>query len=400
MVFTQKQMLLAIGAIVFSPLSSTITMSALHLPISAPEILFLVFLPYLLNNYKFQSIKRKSTIICLYVWLSLICLAILQMEYPLYAILSTARSYLYLIFFFLLFSRPNNFDTKSVFYVCCGVLIGWLLEVIISFKAVILSDVYSVGYGPMLIFPIILGYCAIQKKYFSIASFTIIILSIGILGGARRVLLVLVITLILLLIYFGLKKIKLFAAYLIILLVCGNAIIANQDIIGKSLNEHSPFLYERIFKKTVNFITGDSNEGDEDRKKMIGWIIERIPASLFPKGFVSKQTATDPDTGSYNDVPMLELEYTFGIFGTIFILVYFGIAATKIFLRIKNGLENEIDLIFIGGYIIAIVLLFLEGSFISYPYSVPITGYLFGSIQRISHLKLTINQINKIDITN
>ena len=100
--------LFLMGFVVFSPLSSFITMDIFHLPISLPEVLFLLFIPFCRKYFRFSSLKRVQTFVLLWVWVILIVLAVLVGRYSLYAILATARSYLYLFLFYLLFCKDNN----------------------------------------------------------------------------------------------------------------------------------------------------------------------------------------------------------------------------------------------------------------------------------------------------
>lgn len=52
-------------------------------------------------------------------------------------------------------------------------------------------------------------------------------------------------------------------------------------------------------------------------------LFDNLNDYLYPRGFVSKQTNTDINTGIYNDLPLLELCYSFGVIITFVILLYF-----------------------------------------------------------------------------
>lgn len=377
--------LFLMGFIVFSPLSSFITMDIFHLPISLPEVLFLLFLPFCRKYFRFSSLKRVQTFVLLWVWVILIVLAVLVGRYSLYAILATARSYLYLFLFYLLFCKDNNVSIDVVYYICIGTFCGWLLDAFISFRTVaLLVEGVNVSYGPMLCIPILIGVQVLRGKYKTLLLTLFVSVILMILSGMRRQMLITVVVLAVAFIYTMFRNKKIFIQYLVILIGFVGIVFLYYPIIENAIGSYSKKLYYRVVVKTESLITGESNEGDDMRKNFMRDFIEDMDSYILPHGFVSKQTATDRNTGTYNDFPMLELVYTIGLIGAFLLIAYFGYTAYRCYYLINNNLL----FVFTLSYIAMFVLLFLEGSFLTFPYAVPFTGYCLGNLQKYSRISV------------
>ena len=362
--------LMLMGCVVFSPLSSVITMKILHFPISFPEILFVLFLPFCTKYFHFSSLKRRQTILFIFIWILLIIIGILVGKYSNYAILSTARSYLYLVVFYLLFCKSNNVTVEIVYYICIGAFFGWLIDAFISFKFITLSgDILNVSYGPMLCIPILLGVQVMTGRYKTLFFMLLLSIVLMVLSGMRRQMLI------------TLMNKKIFLKYLVIISSIVTVIAISFPTIENLIKSFSGEVYFRVISKTESFIQGELTEGDEIRKDYISDFIENIDTYIFPHGFVSKQTATDPATGKFNDLPILEISVTIGFLGTLFLIIYFTVAACKCFKSIYTHLLPDICFVFVLSYAVIVVLLFIEGSFLTFPYAVPYTGYCLGQLQ-------------------
>ena len=93
------RMLFLMGFIVFSPLSSYITISLLHLPISLPELLLLPFLPFCHKKIRFSQIISQNLIFLLIAYLGLLVISLLFSDARLYEILGSSRTYLNIFIF-------------------------------------------------------------------------------------------------------------------------------------------------------------------------------------------------------------------------------------------------------------------------------------------------------------
>lgn len=172
-------------------------------------------------------------------------------------------------------------------------------------------------------------------------------------------------------------------------------IILNFETIGDTIESYSGDLYFRVITKTEMFLSGEENEGDNIRKELIQDFINNTESYLLPGGFVSKQTATDKNTGFFNDLPIMELSYTLGILGTLLLIIYFGYSAYRCYVLSNKNAQNEIYFIYSLSFITMFTLLFLEGSFLTFPYAVTFTGYCLGSLHRYSGIRFVTKKTYK-----
>lgn len=380
--------LVLLGFIVFSPISSFIMIDLLHFPISLPEILFVLFIPFCKKHFCFTTLFRKQTFVLILVWLFLIAIALLVDEYSLYSILSTARAYLYLIIFYLLFNKQNNVSVEVVYYVCIGAFCGWILDAFISFKTYTLNGIETaVSYGPMLCIPIIIGVQILKGKYKSLFIMILLSIFLMIISGMRRQMAVTVISLFIMFIYIAKRNKANLRKLMLGVGLVSAIIILNFETIGDTIESYSGDLYFRVITKTEMFLSGEENEGDNIRKELIQDFINNTESYLLPGGFVSKQTATDKNTGFFNDLPIMELSYTLGILGTLLLIIYFGYSAYRCYVLSNKNAQNEIYFIYSLSFITMFTLLFLEGSFLTFPYAVAFTGYCLGSLHRYSGIR-------------
>lgn len=387
---------LLFGGIVFSPMSSFITMDVFHLPISLPEVLFILFLPFCRKEFHFNTLQRKQTWITVLAWLSLIAMAFIVGKYLPYAILSTARSYLYLILFYLLFCNENNISVNTVYYICIGAFSGWLIDAFISFKTYTLAgNGAAVSYGPMLCIPIIIGVQILKGKYKSLILMLLFSALLMVLSGMRRQMLITIVSFLVAFIYEAIRNktnlIKISIGTLLISLI----IALNFPFIEGTIKSYSGELYFRVITKTESFLQGEENEGDNIRRELIHKYIDNMGSYIIPQGFVSKQTATDHDTGNFNDLPMLEVSQTFSLWGALLFILYFIYTAYRCYILTKKGFYEETILIFPLSFVIILILLFLEGSFLTFPYAVPFTGYCLGNLHRYACVHFKIKQYYK-----
>ena len=384
--------LVLLGFIVFSPISSFIMIDLLHFPISLPEILFVLFIPFCKKHFCFTTLFRKQTFVLILVWLFLIAIALLVDEYSLYSILSTARTYLYLIIFYLLFNKQNNVNIEEVYYICIGAFCGWILNAYITFITHTSNEfVAGVTYGPMLCIPIIIGIQVLKGKYKSLIIIILLSILLMIFAAMRRQMIVTVASLFIMLLYVAKRNKANFIKILMGLTFVSIIIMSNFYIIGEKIKSYSDNLYYRVVTKSELFIKGETEEGDDTRRGGINNFFNNIESYIFPRGFVSKQTGTDRHTGAYFDLPILELAYTFGVLGVFSLILFFGFSAYRCYLLSKYNISYETVYIFTLTYFVMFILMFLEGSFITFPYAVPYTGYCLGNLHRYAGICIRKN---------
>lgn len=379
--------LFLLGFIVFSPLSSYITITLLHLPISLPELLFIFFIPFIRRNFKFTNLRFKSFFIAVSLWCLLLLISIWVGKYRIYDLVGTARTYLYIFIFFVLFSGKTNFGLSQIAVVSLGGIIGWLTNASIMFLTLtMLGGKSAVAYGPNLCIPLAFGFYIFTKKAKLAYSILLIAIIIGIIGSLRRVFAVTILTALFTYIYLLFTKPSSWlrmSVFIALVLALFSFIF---PILEQSFKSNYFDLYVRVILKTQNLLSGDTNSGDLARLQFADKFISELGDTLLPKGFVSKQTASISDIGYFNDFPLLELSHTFGSFITIAILGYFIFTSFRVISRIRFGFIPQYNFALVLSYLIIIVLLALEGSFLSYPYMALYTGFSLGSLQREAKL--------------
>lgn len=372
-------------------------MDVLHFPISFPEMLFLLFLPFCRKHFHFASLARNQTMVLFLGWVMMIALALLVGKYPLYAILSTARSYLYLLLFYLLFCKENNVTISHAYYVSAGAFVGWIVDAAHSFNTttLLVSDEVAVSYGPMLCIPILIGTQTLKGKCKMLVFTLFLSVVLMVLSGMRRQMLVTVISIAVVFFYIMLRNRKQLIRFSVGLSCVILVIAFNFSTIEETINSYSGQLYFRVITKTEAFLHGETTEGDSMRKELMADFMNDMETYIFPHGFVSKQTATDPETGMFNDFPFSELAWMLGIAGAILPVLYFGYAAFRCYNLSKRGDRTDLLFVFTLSYWGMLTLLFLEGSFLSYPYTVPFAGYCLGGLQRYSRISFVMHKSYK-----
>lgn len=378
--------LLLLGCLVFSPLGSTIALDFFHFPVSVPELFLLLFIPFLKERFHFKSLKGIHVFFILTIWLILIWEAFLIGTYSYYAILSTARSYMYVCIFYFLFNQENNVQLDDILCVSLGCLLGWCIESVIQLYYAIVSGNAPASYGTMLCIPLLFGITIFEKRYRLLVFVLLLCVVLSLIAGIRRQIAVSVVSLFLIYSFIGLQNYHRFFKLASCSLLFLGVLFVFMPSIEKQTEEISPLLHHRIFVKTQALLNGDAEKsGDDIRKKSIQMLFDNLNDYLYPRGFVSKQTNTDINTGIYNDLPLLELCYSFGVIITFVILLYFLYASFRC-IKFYFLFHEKESILFVISFFIMVMLLFLEGGFISYPYAVPITGLCLGRLHYFSRI--------------
>lgn len=273
-----------------------------------------------------------------------------------------------------------------------GGVAGWLVAAYRNFKIMILLDEESITYGPMLAIVITIVYPLIKDKnlQFIIAiTFSIII---GFIAGLRRELAVSAVSLLstwIMLISLNRKKLL---KYVFISLFMIISFVPIYSDFSEYIGNESHFLYDRVIMKTESIFSGEGNSGDESRANNITKFGLSFYEYLIPQGFVNKQytAAREKGNGIYNDLPITELATSLSFLIAIPLILYFAYADIRLCAMIYRHKIAKDNIVYAVGGIVMVLLLFLEGSFITFPYCAPYTGYMLGMLQSKSGIKLKL----------
>lgn len=378
---------LLMGMIVFSPLSSFITINLFHFPISAPEILFIPFIPYFYRAFYPRTINIKLLVSLILVWCAVLAISLIANDYTIIEIIGCARTYLYIILFFAVFTSKHTISFYLMALVAYGGILGWGLDVFLRFFTMSTDDKIIIGYGPMIAIPIAITYPAVNNQRKLAFLLFLFCICIGIFGALRRVIFITTIVYLVVIVYVSLRnpkvRLKLFSLGCITI----SALILAYPFIKETIHNYSWDLYVRIILKSEDFFNGGGNSGDEGRTNAIAEYFNNFNEYIIPNGFVSKQYNTTGE-GIYNDFPLTEISHTFGILISVCFILYFSIQSILLLKKIRNYSCSESYLIFPIGFLTICILLFMEGSFLTFPYQSIYTGYLLSGLVKRHHTSI------------
>jgi hypothetical protein len=380
--FKSTVVLLLCGFLVFSPISSKITLNILKLPLALPELLFIPFYFFLKKRIDL-TIRKKTFFIGLIFIVISILISFIVDNFPVASILSTARGYFYLILSFSIFINKEIRNISYIMYIAFGSVIGWLFDSLlfvynISNNLLKVDSAFAV-YGNMITLSLAISIPLIFKKnkYIYLAFLGGLLLSFT--TGLRRQIIIFVSAFFLSL-FLAIKwTFKGIAKTIIFILVMYSFLITIYPLTEHFITNISPELYYRVFIKSEQFLTGEGNSSDQHRLTSIFNFLDSIQENIFPRGFVSKRTMQDAGTGLYMDSPFYEIFYTFGIGGVLIIFVMF---IKRLFFHLKNyyffrNRESGVSLVSI---MTILILLMIEGSFLNFSYTTPCTGFVLARI--------------------
>lgn len=370
------------GLVVFSSISSILSQSFLHLPLALPELFFLPFCILLRKKFWSTKLKNKAVINSAFLFVILLICAILSAKFSLYAILSNARTWLYLLLFFCLFRNDNDITSKDFMYLAFGSLIGWTVACFFNINRFMLTKNYydsiNITYGLMLSLPLFFSIAIYKGEKFLLTLGFILTAIIIILCGTRRVILVAALAIIASIIIIGIIKKKSMLKYALVTSIIVFIGYAALPVIENVVEEISPHLHYRLFTRTETLINeGAEASQDNIRFGILSSTYEEMEKSCLPNGFISMQTDVDEGIGHYNDYPLTMLMWIFSWPIAFLILLYIiSITVKNIKIATKTGeLQPFVSAVCL---LVMLLLLFLDGSFIVYAYAAPITGALLG----------------------
>ena len=377
--FYNNTKFLLMGFFVFSSLSSTIIIDYLHFPMSLPEVLFMPFLILLKKKFKSVKVNVSEVFVVLFVCFFLVLIGYFYEQYSLFSMLSSARAWIYLLLCIIVFKHKNSITNSDLLWLCFGSIAAWFVDSQISFWSLMMGlakKYFVVTFGLYLAVPILLTSCLFRKKYVLFVISIVIISGTIIYACVRRLLAITVIALFFA-IFLSLKNSgKRILPYIILSSLLISGFMISIPTIGNFMEERSYGMYYRIFVRTES-MTGELSSSDTKRQNNFTNLAENLIDYTIPRGMVSLKPGSDKETGVFNDFPLYQLCWIFGWPIALIILGYF----LRILFRNYNKFNKENDetsIISINCMIIMFVLLFLDGTFIEYPYSTPITGVILG----------------------
>ena len=389
--WTQILLLVSCGFLVFSPVSSFISQSILGLPLSLPELFFLPYFFYLRKIFDFK-INVKILVAGLLIILALIAIAMLVGNFGLFAILSTARSYFYMLLAYAIFKNKKIDTLFHVMHIAVGTVLGWLSISLYNINALML-DVEGgriIAYGNMLALSLAVSIPIIFDK----VKIKYLIFVCGIIlsatSGIRRQILVFLVSYlsgVILSMRGSLTKVLKAVGVLVFL---SAILIAIYPIFEEKVRDVSPQLHFRVFVASATLMSEGfgATESDQVRSGIITIWVDSLEDSLFPKGFVSRQIGTDRlnihnkgdvGVGIFKDFPLLELTYTYGIIVVLFFILFF---MRCIFFHLRKYYIEGIreSAVCLVSALIICALFMIEGSFLGFVYATPFTGFVFARI--------------------
>lgn len=371
----------------FSTMGSTVAISILHLPLSLPELFFIPIV-YLLRHRFFPINWDKKV----FVWLVLlqiflVMLAVLSGTFPLFDVLSSSRGFIYIYMFYSIYKKNNRLASDDMIYICLGSIIGWSLSSMMNLNAILYGGKdYDVTYGNMLAVALFICYSILNKKWKIFIIGFILLLIINFTAGLRRLTLVIVLTFVLANFVYIIQSHKARLKQFVFLIFILVPLYFVFPYISEKIEETSPVLYIRVIEKTQRVFEGEAGDsGDELRSSNIQKFSHNLDDFIFPSGMVSfmslkkYENLKDGSVGIYMDFPLLALSriFSFPVF-LIIVLVFLnrGFKCLKLY---KNYSEPDAGVYMIM-YVVMFTLLFLEGTFINYPYATPFTGLCIGRL--------------------
>lgn len=378
-------MFLIMGVLVFSPMSSIISINILHLPLALPEVLLVPFIFLLKDKFKSLRIKQRALLNACLAWLFLLIFALLASKFSLFAILSNARAWLYLFLFFGIFINYNEITNDDMLNLAFGSIIGWAIACYFNINRFMARGDYHIfiTYGLMLSLPLFYSIAILKSRKMLFLIGIVLNIVIIMLCGTRRVILVTALSIISAILIQGIHKKKNLFLYIVFSVTLFVGITAMLPTIEEGIKELSPHLHYRLFTRSEALAEGGTvDEGDVGRLRFIASTYDEMDESCFPHGFISMQTSTD-DVGRYNDYPIIMLFWIFSWPLTFIILFYFVVIFFKNF-SVYVKTKKSAPFISVICLLVMFALIFFDGSFFTYAYATPITGALLGMAKKNS----------------
>ena len=375
-----KILFVLMGMFVFSTFTATICGDILHLPLTLPEPFFIAFL--ILLKKQLLPVRTDKGLFGFLVIVLLFSILISQIasDYSLFAVLSSARGYLYLFLFLSIYKRNNKPTIEALLYITFGTLIGWTIACVMAFRTLLANPSDPVQtYGNMVAVAVFVSIAVLNKRWKILVAGLVLLVLISFMSGIRRVIFVILITGLLAALVYYIKKHLSIARIIIVSVLVALPFYFLIPYIGKYAEENVPILYYRLFTKTEESLKGESSESDEYRVNSFKKFIEEWTTYLLPQGMVSNQFIEDNKTGIYMDFPFLALSYIFSLPIALLIVLFFMIQTYKSYMLFRITSDPSPGVFSIVS-LVMVMLLFLEGSFLVHPFTTPFSGFCLGKV--------------------
>lgn len=374
-----KVLFFLMGMLCFSTLGSTITQSYLHLPLSLPELFFVPL--YLVLKKDILPIRMDGKTFGHLFFLLIVLIFISQIvgDYSLFAVLSSSRGYLYLFLFYSIYRINTFYDEELLIIVLLGSIVGWFISSFGNFRVVVLTEDTFQNYGNMIAVALFILFTVLRKEWGSFLVGFAMILGICVFSGVRRITLVVFIAFALAAILQMLLYTKSIIKELVLISLVVVPLIIFIPRFGSKLEAISPVLYFRLYEKTELTLSGESSISDDYRRANINKFFDNTEEYLLPRGMVSNQYLKDDGAGIFMDFPLIALSRIFSFPIAVIMVSFFLIRGLKCFFYFRRT-KNVSAAVYSATGVIFFVLLFVEGSFLVYPFVTPFTGLCLGRI--------------------
>lgn len=369
------------GAVVFSPLGSYIVMSILNLPLSLPELLIIPFI-FLLKP-KFKSLRFSSNVVIrslLFVVL-MVMLGIVWNVFPIGSLLKHARPIFYAVLFTLVFKRENLIDNNDLLYLAFGCLVGWMIDARINIGLLILTgdeDLMST-FGVLLSIPAFLSLSMKKGRYYFLLIGIAVIFVTIVLSSTRRIIVITLLALFIALILVIIRDKKKITRYSVISVIVVGALSVAIPFARSYIEGISPVLYHRTFTRVDNMIENQGDTGtdsDKIRSNDIKILFSNLEEYTIPHGMIGKSVSQNV-FDHFADLPILVPIWMFG-WPLAFVLLWYFLKILYKNLKKYLAYGDETSMFCCCVLTCAFALLFIEGTYLLFPYAAPITGLVLG----------------------
>lgn len=348
-----------------------------------PELIYVLLLFFIRKSFSFKNNALHGIIGWFCLWIALLFISLLFGRFEASAVISTARAYLFLFVFYVIANNinVNSYFLEALFLSSFGSLIGWFLSISLKFMGYFPMTLDMVTYGNMMAIPIclVLLFSHFFKWKYAIPIIAMLIF-ISLTAALRRQILVTVISLAICLVLYLIKtKSK---KIIVVSIITAIAFTSFFPLAESAVEEFSPVLYHRVFEKSRSFLGGEDDlHEDEVRRNNFEILKSTLGESVIPHGFVSKRAIQDETVGIFIDNPLIELCYTYSVFlafAFVYNLIKKGISAFIMYLK-----SYDYNLMFcvVTGSIL-FLLLFIDGTNLTYTYNTPFSGIVIGLLLR------------------
>jgi len=151
----------------------------------------------------------------------------------------------------------------------------------------------------------------------------------------------------------------------------------------------SPHLYYRIFARSQGALSSNADSSDLTRLSNLTLLSSTNENLFLPHGFNTIRYDKVVGSGVFNDVPVFSIAWIIGLPLTVILLLYYVKIALKAF-RVYLSAEEPMVLSMIVSLLCMFCLLYLDGTFMTYVYAAPITGFCLGKLKYYTSKKYKI----------